>query len=64
MKYYALVVEGEVRLIIPWNEDRIPTPLEFCQAISAVWAKSGADFSFGIVPEVKEFHHNPVSMEG
>ena len=64
MKYYALVVEGEVRLIIPWNEDRIPAPLEFCQAISAVWAKSGADFSFGIVPEVKEFHHNPVSMEG
>ena len=63
MKYYALVVEGEVRVIITWKEDRIPTPLEYCQAISAVWAKSGADFSFGVIPEVKEFCLNPVTIE-
>ena len=63
MKYYSLTVDSEVRLIIPWNEDRIPTPLEFCQAISAVWAKSGADFSFGVIPEVKEFCLNPVTIE-
>ena len=63
MKYYALVIEDEVRLIIPWKEDRIPAPLEFCQAISAVWAKSGADFSFGVIPEIKEFNLNPAPME-
>ena len=56
MKYYALVIEDEVRLIIPWKAKQPPTPIEFCQAISAVWARSGADFSFGIPPEVKEIH--------
>ena len=63
MKYYSLTVDNEVRLIIPWKENRTPTPLEFCQAISAVWAKSGADFSFGVIPEIKEFNLNPAPME-
>ena len=53
MKYYALSVEGELQLIIPWKEKQPPTPIEFCQAISAVWAKSGADFSFGSPPIVE-----------
>ncbi len=56
MKYYALVVENEIKLIIPWKEKESPTPIEFCQAISSVWAKSGPDFSFGKKPEVREFH--------
>ena len=56
MKYYALVVESEIKLIIPWKEKESPTPIEFCQAISSVWAKSGPDFSFGKKPEVREFH--------
>ena len=56
MKHYALIVEDEVKLIIPWKEKQAPTPIEFCQAISAVWARSGADFSFGITPTVKEIH--------
>ena len=63
MKYYSLTVDNEVRLIIPWKENRTPTPLEFYQAISAVWAKSGADFSFGVIPEIKEFNLNPAPME-
>ena len=49
-------MEDEVKLIIPWKEKQAPTPIEFCQAISAVWARSGADFSFGITPTVKEIH--------
>ena len=54
MKHYALIVEKEVKLIIPWRDEQPPTPIEFCTAISAVWARSGADFSFGITPIVKE----------
>ena len=55
MRYYSLTLDNEVRLIIPWKAKQPPTPIEFCQAISAVWAKSGPDFSFGVIPEVKEF---------
>ena len=63
MKYYALTVKDELQLIIPWKEKQPPTPIEFCQAISAVWVKSGADFSFGSPPIVEEFYLNAVSME-
>ena len=63
MKYYALTVGGELKLIIPWKEKQPPTPIEFCQAISSVWAKSGADFSYGTPPLVEEFYTNTVSME-
>ena len=55
MKYYALIIENETKLIIPWKNREAPTPIEFCQAISSVWAKSGPDFSFGKTPEVREF---------
>ena len=62
MKYYALTLENEIRLIIPWKETTPPTPIEFCQAISSVWAKSGPDFSFGKPPKIEEFYLN-TSME-
>ena len=55
MKYYALIVDNEVKLIIPWKGKERPTPIEFCQAISAVWAKSGPDFSFGETPLIEQF---------
>ena len=58
MKYYSLTVNNELKLIIPWNAKQPPKPIEFCQAISAVWAKSGADFSFGSAPLVEEFYHS------
>ena len=32
------VVDNEIKLIIPWKGKERPTPIEFCQAISAVWA--------------------------
>ena len=55
MKYYALSVAGELQLINPWKEKQPPTPIEFCQAISSVWAKSGPDFSFGETPLIEQF---------
>tara|TARA_R110000824_G_scaffold81446_12_gene204798 strand:+ start:1461 stop:1649 length:189 start_codon:yes stop_codon:yes gene_type:complete len=62
MKYYALTLENEVKLIIPWKKETPPTPIEFCQAISSVWAKSGPDFSFGKTPMIEEFYIDAVSM--
>lgn len=55
MKYYSLIVDNEIRLVIPWGGKEPPTPIEFCQAISSVWAKSGPDFSFGKTPDIEQF---------
>ena len=55
MKYYALTLDNEIKLIIPWQKSQPPTPIEFCQAISSVWAKSGPDFSFGETPLIEQF---------
>jgi len=55
MKYYAIIVDNEIKLIIPWKGKQQPTPIEFCQAISSVWAKSGPDFSFGETPIIEQF---------
>ena len=29
MKYYALIVDNEIKLIIPWKGKERPTPIDF-----------------------------------
>jgi len=43
-KYYALKVEEEIVLIIPWDKNIEPTLSSFQFAIAKVWGKLGSDF--------------------
>ena len=48
INYYALKIEDEIKIIIPWNDkDREPTLRDVAQTMSYIWGKTGTDFSFG-----------------
>ena len=48
VKYYALKIEDEIKIIIPWKHDnKEPTLRDVAQTMSYVWGKTGTDFSFG-----------------
>ena len=53
--FYALRIEGKIRLIIPWRENDLkkpPTLNDFAQAMSKIWGSTGTDFSFGPPTEI------------
>ena len=48
--FYALRIDGKIKLVIPWRENDLeepPTLNDFAQAMSKIWATTGTDFSFG-----------------
>ena len=53
--FYALRIDGKIRLVIPWRENDVekpPTLNDFAQAMSKIWGSTGTDFSFGPPTEI------------
>ena len=46
-KYYAVYIEKDIRLVIPWSKLNPPELLEIAQTLSYVWGRVGTDLSFG-----------------
>ena len=53
--FYALRIDGKIKLVIPWRENDLekpPTLNDFAQAMSKIWGSTGSDFSFGPPTEI------------
>ena len=53
-KYYAVYIEKDIRLVIPWSKPEPPVLLEIAQTLSYVWGIVGTDFSFGPPIKIEE----------
>ena len=53
-KYYAIYIEKDIRLVVPWSKPEPPEILEIAQTLSYVWGIVGTDFSFGPPIKIEE----------
>ena len=53
-KYYAVYIEKDIRLVIPWSKLNPPELLEIAQTLSYVWGRVGTDLSFGPPIKIEE----------
>jgi len=53
-KYYAVYIEKDIRLIIPWSKPEPPVLLDVAQTLSYVWGRVGTDLSFGPPIKIEE----------
>ena len=54
-KYYAIYIEKDIRLVVPWSKPNPPEILEIAQNhYRNVWGVVGTDFSFGPPIKIEE----------
>jgi len=53
-KYYAIYIEKDISLVIPWSKPNPPELLEIAQTLSYVWGIVGTDISFGSPIKIEE----------
>ena len=53
-KYYAIYIEKDIRLVVPWSKPEPPVLLDIAQTLSYVWGRVGTDLSFGPPIEIEE----------
>jgi len=53
-KYYAVCIEKDIRLVVPWSKPDPPELLDIAQSLSAVWGRVGTDLKFGPTIEIEE----------
>ena len=53
-KYYAVYIEKDIRLVIPWSKPDPPELIDVAQTLSFVWGRGGTDLSFGPTIDIEE----------
>ena len=52
--YYAVYIEKDIRLVIPWSKPDPPELIDVAQTLSFVWGRVGTDLSFGPTIDIEE----------
>ena len=53
-KYYAVYIDNDIRIVIPWSKANPPELLDIAQTLSYIWGRVGTDLSFGPPIEIEE----------
>ena len=53
-KYYAIYIEKDIRLVIPWYKPDPPELIDVARTLSFVWGRVRTDLSFGPAIEIEE----------